>query len=79
MSHRLVAMALLAGLIWLSADSGVRLVRNLAIDDARLSSLGHRVVETTGEGGQQGTAIKAWVKDDTDWVDDWQTGKPGDR
>lgn len=56
-----------------------QLVRNLAIDDAHLSSLEHLMVETTDRGGQQGTAIAAWMKNNTDWVDDWQAGRLGDR
>lgn len=55
-----------------------QLVRNLAVDDEHLSSLEHLIVETTDKGGQQDTAIAAWMKDNARWVDDWQAGKLGD-
>ena len=56
-----------------------QLIRNLAIDDAHLSSLEHLMVDTTKRGGQQDTAISRWMADNPDWVHDWLTGRLGPR
>ncbi len=56
-----------------------QLIRNLAIDDAHLSSLEHLMVNITKRGGQQDTAISRWMADNPGWVDDWLAGRLGSR
>ena len=61
------------------SPKAAQLIRNLAIDDAHLSSLEHLIVDTTKRGGQQDTAISRWMADNPDWVNDWIAGKLGSR